>query len=691
MIIIRIRPLLVNDNDLHLCELIEPIQVKVHSACGKSTYLNFKFRLNGQYRLTASIDNGKEMQKKILVSVITAIAMGTAQSVLANNSLEDLVITAKSNSSTKDIAASVTVITAEEIAQSGASNLQEVLKNVPGFSYTTNGSSTYGRQNIGLRGMDSERVLILVDGERINATDGFIGHSNFQSSWLDVGSIERVEIIKGMGAVLYGSEAMAGVVNIITQNAKKENFARYSLSTSMLPNRDGGNHDRLSLSSGLKVSEKLFLNANVALSQRDVVTESGTLKFESQEQKSADLRMAYSINPKTELVLNISKSHEDRDKVDEAYYDIDRQRKGVALHTELDGWQTVLKAYRVNSDNAYHGFGQSPYYIHEIENNVVSAEMMGTVLDKHFVTWGLERHTTDYTKDYSSPSKTDYQAQGTAQNSLFIQDKFKLGLGTMTAGVRVDNNDQFGSETSPELGYVLPIQDNIDFKIQYSEAFKAPNIKEADDNYIYSHGYPGATVFQGNSNLKPETSQSIEVGISGLTGMTSWSAAAYRIEANNLIQSADTGTTSGMTGGPLYQYENVDQASVNGAEFTVSTDLSDSLFLDASLNLMNTDDGNGGQLSFRPNKTVKARLTYEMPRGFTANWSTNYTGESKDGNKDVAPYTIHDLAINKKINKSFNMQLAINNVSDEQNDKASDNHMTELPGREIKLSVNGAF
>lgn len=631
------------------------------------------------------------MQKKILVSVITAIAIGASQSVQANDTFEDMVITAKSNSSTKEIAASVTVITAEEIAQSGASNLQEVLKNVPGFSYTINSSSTYGRKNIGLRGMDSERVLILIDGERINSTDGFIGHSNYQSSWLDVGTIEKVEVIKGAGAVLYGSEAMGGVVNIITKNSAKESYGRYSLSTSTLPNRDGGDHNRASLSSGLKINDKLYVNANVAFAKRDYVTENDALKFEAQDQHNVDLRMAYNFTPETELVFNFSDSHEDRNLVDSPYYDIDRQRKGVALNTQINGWQTVFKAYQVNSDNAYHGFGQSPYYTHEIEDSVISAEMMGTLVDTHFITWGLERHTTDYTQDYANPASSDYKAEGTTQNSLYIQDKFKLGTGTMTAGVRYDNNDQFGSETSPELGYVLPITDSIDLKMQYAEAYKAPNIKEADDNYIYSHGYPGASVFQGNSDLKPETSQSIEVGISGVTGSTSWSATAYRIVANDLIQSTNTGTTSAITGGTLYQYENVDDASINGAEFIVSTDLTDSLFLDASYNTMKTDDGNGGELAFRPDQTFKAKLTYEMPLGFTANWSVNHTGEAKDGTDDVSAYTIHDLAINKRINKALNLQFAVNNVLDELNEDEDDNHITELAGRELKLTVSGSF
>lgn len=632
------------------------------------------------------------MKKKIITSIIASISLGLSNVALpSNNNLDDIVITAKSNSTGKDIAASVTIITAEEISQTGASSLQDVLKHVPGFSFTTNSSSVYGRQNIGLRGMDSERILILIDGERINSSDGFIGHSNFQSSWLNVNSIEKVEVIKGAGAVLYGSEAMGGVVNIITKGTKKENYGRYSISTSTLPNRTGGNQKSYSLNSGIKVGENLFINTNIATSEKGVVTDNNTLKFESQDQQSIDFKATYNFTPSTELSINLADSHEDRDKENSPYYDLDRKRKGLSFKTELNDWETILKMYEVKSDNAFHGFGESPYYTHEIENTVISAEMSGLLMNSHFLTWGVERHTSDYTQNYSSPARDDYKAQGTIQTSAYIQDKFKLGKGTLTAGFRFDNNDQFGSETSPELGYVLPVSEKIDLKFQYSEAFKAPNIKEADDNYTFSHGYPGASVFQGNSDLKAETSKSFQIGVSGVLGLTSWSAAAYQIEANDLIQSENTGTTSPITFGPLYKYENVDKAKINGAEFTISTDLTDSIFVDASYTALKTDDGDGGKLAFRPDQTLKARLTYEMPKNFSANWSVTHTGEAQDGINKVSAYTVHDFAINKKINPALNLQFAVNNVLDVLNDDSDDNHIAELPGRELKLTLSGAF
>ena len=629
------------------------------------------------------------MNHRALIKIITGMMLTVSNMAQAAQAeyLEDILVTAKSNSTSKELAVSTTIITAEEIAEMGASSLQDVLKSVPGFSYTVNSSSIKGRQNVGLRGFDSEHVLILIDGERINSTDGFIGHSNFQSSWVDVGSIERVEVIKGAGSVLYGSEAMGGVINIITKRASKKSFVRYTLSTSEVPNRKGGEQNRISLNSGLQVNDKLYVSGHLAVSEMAETFEKNKSKFEGDKNKTAQLGLAYQFTPSTEVVLGVGGGREERIVNKDLYYDIERLQKSIEFKVKLGQWDSNFKAYQVGTKADYHGFGYSPYYTHVIDDTVLRAEFMGSFIQGHYVTWGLERHTIDYKKDYTSPTKSDYKAKGTAQNALFIQDKFKLGAGTIIAGVRFDDNEQFGFGTSPELGYILPINANMDLKLQYSEAYKAPNIKEADDNYIAHHRI---LVFQGNSDLKAETSRSFEVGLSGLVGATSWSASVYQSQVDDLIESRDTGTFFPPQV-PIRKYQNVANATITGAELIVSADLVSNLYIDASYNYMETDNGKGGQLSFRPDHLVKAKLTYDMPWDISMNWSVNYTGKSKNGTKDVADYTINDFAINKRFTKAINVQFAINNVFDVLNDNPNNNYITELPGREFRLAFSGEF
>ena len=112
--------------------------------------------------------------------------------------------------------AALSVVTRQEIETRGADNLLDALRAEPGVSLQ--GRAIGGRKVLSLRGMDSKHTLFLVDGRRIGASDGVIGHSDFQYDWIAVEDIERVEVVRGPLSVLYGSEAMGGVVNVITRD-----------------------------------------------------------------------------------------------------------------------------------------------------------------------------------------------------------------------------------------------------------------------------------------------------------------------------------------------------------------------------------------------------------------------------------------------------------------------------------------
>ena len=111
-----------------------------------------------------------------------------------------------------DAPAAMSVVTREEIAARGADDVLDALRGETGVSLQ--GRSIGGRKVISLRGMDSKHTLFLVDGRRIGASDGVVGHSDFQYDWIAVEDVDRIEVVRGPLSVLYGSEAMGGVVNV---------------------------------------------------------------------------------------------------------------------------------------------------------------------------------------------------------------------------------------------------------------------------------------------------------------------------------------------------------------------------------------------------------------------------------------------------------------------------------------------
>lgn len=635
--------------------------------------------------------NKMNYRKILLTSLITTALAGTS-SVYAETDAEvvqidDIIVTAKSNSTINDIAATVDVITSHDIQQSGASNLQDVLEDVAGFSFTINGSSTYGRKNIGLRGMDSAHILLLVNGQRTNATDGFIGHSNYQSSYFDINNIERIEVIKGAGSVLYGSEAIGGVINVITKAGAKESYTQATISKASATQRSGGDSSTISVGAGGKL-DNFYGSFNFNHDGQDIVENKDGINtdFEEINNRNLSADLSYNFSTDTSINFGITDGHETRDLA-LPYYDIDRRKVSAGVDTRFADWDLTLNAYQTQTDAGYLSSGVRSY-THEIEDRVLNAEAQSAITNNQFLTIGLERHTTDYTQDYASAASSDYKAKGTTQNSVYLQDKISFNNNILTLGGRYDDNSQFGSGTSLSLGYVHSLSESLSLKASLGSAYKAPNIKEADSNYVLFHG---TRVFQGNSNLDAETSNTAELALTGRNDISDWSVAVYHTKVKDMIVTYNTGTNYASTTNTLYTYNNINEAKVTGLELAYNLDLTDTLSLDTSFSRMNTDDGEGNDLPFRPEILAKVKLTKEFAYGFNLSLSGNHTGKSYNGLDNVDSYTLYDATLNKEVNKNVSLQLALNNLTGEQLDDVSGNHMTELLGREVKVTLQASF
>ncbi|MEK9816072.1 MAG: TonB-dependent receptor plug domain-containing protein, partial [Limnobacter sp.] len=177
---------------------------------------------------------------------------------------KEVVITAnRYERSLSDVQADVTVITQEDIQRSGASSLTDLLKRAPGIQYSSNGG---GQQSstLFIRGSDSKHTLFLIDGQRIGPLDGF-SQSQFQHLPLD--QIERIEILRGPGSSLYGSDAIGGVVQIITKKADRKSGGDVSISV-------GNNNTRKLNTSGTVAGERGSIRLGVGHEYSDGINAS---------------------------------------------------------------------------------------------------------------------------------------------------------------------------------------------------------------------------------------------------------------------------------------------------------------------------------------------------------------------------------------------------------------------------------
>ncbi|MGB3392350.1 MAG: TonB-dependent receptor plug domain-containing protein, partial [Stenotrophomonas sp.] len=185
----------------------------------------------GRARLSAGIG--------LALMLAPAIALAADGSGADPTDLDAVVVTATaSERSVERAPASVTVVSGEELRTRPARDVLDAIRDTPGLNIRAVGG--LGRRVVSIRGMESRHTLVLVDGERIAATDQVFGLSDLQFGWIPLEAIERVEIVRGPLSSLYGSDALGGVINIITRGPGTQWGGAVRASAGSLPEDDGG-------------------------------------------------------------------------------------------------------------------------------------------------------------------------------------------------------------------------------------------------------------------------------------------------------------------------------------------------------------------------------------------------------------------------------------------------------------------
>ncbi|TXR51918.1 TonB-dependent receptor plug domain-containing protein [Reinekea thalattae] len=594
--------------------------------------------------------------KKTLPLLIAASLFAELQ---AQDSTETLIVTGKSSATEQSFAGTVDIVTANDIAQSGATNLLEAIATLPGVSATRTGS---GRSGIQIRGMETNHTLILVDGRRLSDTDTNIAFSDYQLSWVPVEAIERIEVIRGPVSNLYGSSALGGVINIITKKSSGT-WSGSVTAESRISNSqgDGGDENALAINAYGPLSSfgELAVSAERRSSDAfeanfDDTGASSSVQGKEITNFSADLGIY--LNESTTLTLTGIIGQEERSTYpNELYYDIDRHQAGVSLESYLAGFDITAQAYQAASENYLVSYD----YSHDITENVATLDIVGSPFNAHQIASGIEFASEQYVKDYTAATSTDFSDEFSAA-SAFIQDAYSLNDElTFTVGSRFDYNQRFGSEISPKAYVNWQINDQFYIKGGYGQGFKAPSISEASSDYVF-YGY-GYTVI-GNSDLEAETSQTFELSAAYNHAGLSSSITVFNNDVENLINTA-------VTTGTTYQYQNVKDARITGIETEASYEFFEGL--SSSLNytyLDHEDKATGNELTNRSNHQASASVNYRLPV-IDVNSQLAATYSSKqyvddDNTSERAASTVIDLTFNKQFGDHLSTRVGVYNLLD---------------------------
>lgn len=507
-----------------------------------------------------------QLKAVLLLSVTSAFTIGlsddlTLQKEEANDSsavnLGTMVVTASGFAQeVKDAPASISVIGQETISEKPFNDIGDVLKEVEGVNVSRGGKS--GSANIGIRGMSSDYTLLMVDGQRVSQNSSGArpnGFGDVDSSFIPPSSaIERIEVVRGPMSTLYGSDALGGVINVITKKVPDEWGGQISFSIEEPTNNkfSGGNTTSLYLGGPIKndliglafmgsFQTKRNAKGKYAANYAEEISGDYTGKIANfsglGERKNFNYGARLTFTPENqEFVLSYDRGVQRYDNSDNqlgtqnstiengktggGYSDhlrFTRERIGLSHRLDLDFatvesallWDQMKTIGRLNPVNSTATPLQGAPRDIKYSNIIFDNKWMFSLGD-HFVSTGFQYKDQKF-KDTLEGAELDIKQW---QWALFAEDEWMLRDNLIaTFGLRYDKNEDFGSHFSPRAYLVWNIDDNWQVKGGVSRAFKAPDLQKMTDGVI-GLGKQGRLPLLGNPNLKPETATSAELGFS---------------------------------------------------------------------------------------------------------------------------------------------------------------------------------
>ncbi len=616
----------------------------------------------------------------------------------AETTLKDTVVTATlSEHDTATAPASVTVITREDLETRNATDLLDAVRGTPGV--TLSPRQVGGRKTISLRGLEGKHTLTLIDGRRISPSDDVVGHSDYQYGWMPIAGIERIEIIRGPMSTLYGSEALGGVINIITRPPEDHWIGTASVSGSGLINDEkGGGGQDLSVFAAGPVGERLNLRLLGETSRKSATPDPDDKRYseiEGHESRSVGIGATLKLTGKQTLEADWNDGHEERFYDDvattgakqryENRYFIERSQGHLTWRGDFDGWRGQVRAYRSEIDITNRRTnGVAATRPQNLSDNVVDG-FAALTLGDHLLTVGGEWREEKLENAGLIGGKDD-----ATHKAVFAQDEFALARNlTLTAGVRVDDHEFFGSETSPRAYLVWEAAPGLIVKGGYGHAFKAPTLKQISPSYI---GSEGPHTFMGNGDLKPETSDSVEIGATWSQGPLSLRGTLFYTWVDDLITYRLINTQPGPPVRRTYIYDNVNEARIGGLEGGFTWDITQALAWNTDITLLRTEDkSTGKELDDRPNASIASRLDWDAGNDWSARFGLEYTGTQNSAGAHLPAYTLWNVSIGKRIDKTFSLRAGINNLTDVRlADKSADFGYAE-DGRTLYVTLRAVF
>ncbi|WP_285315739.1 ligand-gated channel protein [Providencia rettgeri] len=652
-------------------------------------------------------------KRKVAISIIAAIAAAPA---FADDSNDKIYVTTASGYQQKieDAPASISVVTREQLETKAYRDVTDALKDVPGVLVTGGGSSS----DISIRGMDAKYTMILIDGKRVDtrSTRPNSDNSGIEQGWLPpLPAIERIEVVRGPMSSLYGSDAMGGVINIITRRVQQEWTTSLRADATITERKNSGNTGQGSFyTSGPLIDGLLGVKLQGQYSHRgeDKIIDG----FGRQIMTSGGGTLSLTPDDKNTFDLDFKKDNQHRDY---------RIGKTVEPDGKNDFSKYEMTHTALTHTGIYDGVSTDTYLQYDVSKNPGRKMKAEDFILRNQDVFLIGDHSLSIGGQYRKEKLHDDGNHLEGVNklerwswALFAEDEWLMTNDfALTGGLRMDKDENYGTHWTPRLYGVWHLDEQWTIKGGVSTGYRAPDLRQSSDSWGQVTAR-GKGVIYGNSNLKPEKSVTEEIGViwnnqDNITaGITIYNTdfkdkitEIRRCEkdskvglraCNSLDGTYDNDTVYNL----VSDRANVDKASMRGVELTFNWGILDNLDFAANYTYTDTEQksgvNKGKPLNKQPKHMANSTLTWQTTEDLETWTRMNFRGKTSDfqgrgqAMSDGTPsYALFDLGASYSLSKNANLVGGVYNVLDRRIDSA--NYGAELEGRRYNIGINYNF
>ncbi|MES1944041.1 outer membrane receptor [Salinisphaera sp. PC39] len=628
-------------------------------------------------------------------------------------SLEKINVTSTTASGVaKDVAsapASVSVITAEDLEGKSYRDITDALQAVPGVYVDEGAAGKGGSQQISIRGWDPKYTKILVDGIPQSSQQAYYNGygSGSEFGWLPpIAAIERIEIIRGPMSSLYGSDAMGGVINIITKPVPDAWNGTLTLDKIIQEDDRSGDSDQVNYYlSGPLVSDKLALSFYGERFDRDEDRVQDGYQDYTRESNAA--RLNWTPNGANQIALEMGYSTQDSVGSQDASgsdIELERVRRHQSLTHDIDwggGVRTKSYVQHAKMENET----QNATYERSMANTSTVIPFSNNVLTvgAHY----RVQETENPDRALGKPNLERWDVALFAEDEWYVTDPFAL-----ITGARWVKDENYGSKFVPRVYGVYSYSPQLTFKGGVSAGYRTPDLKEGDSAWLEGGGGPSRPGGRdiGNSDLEPEESLTYEAAVhwTGYDGIDA-SLTVYHTDYDNKIEKPvicpalpDNSYHCEYQGEfyqVLYQYMNVDKAEMQGVEVTFAYAIAPNLRIDSSYTYTRTEqlsgDNKGDPLNNQPEHRANLGINWRATPA-TRVWSrvryrgrTEFFGRGGPDDGESPGYTVVDAGTKYDVTGHVSLYGGIYNVFDK--DLTTQQYGRVIDGRRFNAGVTFTF